>query len=388
MLSGTFGIIAFVVTLIVTVTFHEFGHYYAARRFGIKVEQFFIGFGPKIFSWTRGETEFGLKAVLLGGYVKIAGMNPWLPVAESDAARTFGAKPSWQRAIVLVAGSATHFILAFVLLVALLGPIGHQVLREGPPSVGELCPPPYPSNCPAKEAGVRAGDEILAIDGNRVRSVEEVAAAIREAARPEGKPDALRLTLASVDGVREVTVVPLQGSLPSPEGSSQRAGGIGIGFSSFETVHEPLYRAVPLAAQLTGQMIVGSVRGIGQIFSPSGLSEVFRSLGGSGRREADQPAGLVGAARLAGELSRAGQFQQLITIFAGFIVFVGVINLAPLPPLDGGHLLILLIEKVLRRKVDMRKVVPIATAVLVFFGILTFALLYLDIVRPIQNPFQ
>src|SRR5688572_28512328 len=106
------------------VTFHEFGHFITARRFGIKVEEFFVGFGPRVFSRRRGETEFGLKAILLGGYVKIAGMNPFQEISKEEWPRTFGAKPPWQRAIVLVAGSFTHLILATVVFTFLFGVVG------------------------------------------------------------------------------------------------------------------------------------------------------------------------------------------------------------------------------------------------------------------------
>ena len=102
------------------IFFHELGHFLTAKRFGIKVEEFFIGFGPRVWSFRRGETEYGLKAIPVGGYVRIAGMNPLEEPAPEDRDRIFTAKPKWQRAIVLVAGAVSHFVLAFLLLAVFL----------------------------------------------------------------------------------------------------------------------------------------------------------------------------------------------------------------------------------------------------------------------------
>jgi RIP metalloprotease RseP len=124
-MSGTLGVVAFVVALMTMILFHEAGHFVTAKRFGMKVEEFYFGlFGPKLVSVRRGETTYGVKAVLLGGYVKIAGMNPFNPVPEQERPRTFGAKPAWQRAIVLLAGSSMHVVLATVLLTFMFGAVG------------------------------------------------------------------------------------------------------------------------------------------------------------------------------------------------------------------------------------------------------------------------
>jgi regulator of sigma E protease len=140
----------------------------------------------------------------------------------------------------------------------------------------------------------------------------------------------------------------------------------------------------------TGQAAVASVVGAGKIFSPDGLSGVMDAMRGQGPRSLteDQPVGPIGGARLAGQASSAGALESLIMFLGGFIVFVGVINLAPLPPLDGGHLLVLGVEKLSRRKVDPRKLIPVSGLVLAFLIILSVALVYLDIARPIVDPFQ
>src|ERR671915_398930 len=112
------GGVVFLVAVLVAVLIHEAGHFLSAKAFGIKVEEFFVGFGPRLWSFRRGETEYGVKALPLGGYVRIAGMNPFQEPTPEEYPRTFGAKPIWQRALVIAAGPLTHFVIAFLLFVA------------------------------------------------------------------------------------------------------------------------------------------------------------------------------------------------------------------------------------------------------------------------------
>ena len=123
-MSSTVVVLLYVVVILVVVLVHEAAHFGVAKAFGIKVEEFFVGFGPRIWSFRRGETEYGLKALPLGGYVRIAGMNPFQEPTPEEYPRTFGAKPIWQRAAVIVAGPATHFVMAFVFLLIYLAALG------------------------------------------------------------------------------------------------------------------------------------------------------------------------------------------------------------------------------------------------------------------------
>jgi len=381
------GIVAFIITVLVMVLFHEFGHFITARRFGIKVEEFFIGFGPRIFSVRKGETEYGLKAILLGGYVRIAGMNPFQEIDEADRDRVFGAKPAWQRGIVLVAGSFTHFILATVVFTILFSAIGVHDVTKPLPRLQAVDLKVNGKPGPGGVAGLKAGDRVIAISGKPVSKWEDVRTEIR--ANP-GK----QLVFEVKRGTRDlrIPVTPVEAKVPSGPGKTApmiKAGQIGVA-PDFKVVRESPPVALWHGLRSTGDAMKQSVKGIGQIFSPRGLTGVFKALGASGKRplNADQPVGLVGGARLAGQATSAGAIEALIQFFAVFIVFVGVINLAPLPPLDGGHLAVLAFEKISRRKVDMRKVIPVAGAVVAFFVVLSMALLYLDIFRPISNPFQ
>jgi membrane-associated protease RseP (regulator of RpoE activity) len=382
-------LIAFIVTLLVMVTFHEFGHYVTARRFGIKVEEFFVGFGPRLFSRWRGETEFGLKAILLGGYVKIAGMNPFQEISPAEYPRTFPAKPAWQRAIVLVAGSFTHFILSIVVFAFLFGVVGIQDVDRPLTTIDEVSSELEDKPGPAAVAGLRAGDRVVAIDGEPIRSWEEVRQKIRPAAGRQ-----ITFLVERAGERKQLLITPLEVEVPAdPENpdskETERVGQIGVA-PDFEVQRDGFVTALGKGVATTGEAIVGSVVGAWQIFSPDGIADVFRALQGEGEREIteEEPIGLIGGARIAGQASAAGEIEMLITFLGGFIVFVGVINLAPLPPLDGGHLLVLGLEKLFRTKIDARKVIPVAAVVLGFFVLIAVALLYLDVARPLVDPFQ
>src|SRR5436309_9306812 len=160
--SGSLGIVAFVAALFVMIVVHETGHFLAARAFKIKVEEFFIGFGPRLLSWRRGETEYGLKAILLGGYVRIAGMNPWQPISDDERPRTFGAKPPWQRAIVLVAGSATHLVMGAVIMVFVFAVPG---LPSSTTKFAAISTTVGGVPGPARVAGLVPGDRVLEAGG-------------------------------------------------------------------------------------------------------------------------------------------------------------------------------------------------------------------------------
>jgi membrane-associated protease RseP (regulator of RpoE activity) len=376
------GVFIFIFTLLFMVTFHEFGHYITARKFGIKVEEFFVGFGPRLFSRWRGETEFGVKAILLGGYVKIAGMNPFQEVPAEELPRTFGAKPAWQRAIVLVAGSTTHFILAIILFSVLIGISGVPELRT---TVDEVAETVDDQPGPAQAAGLEAGDKILSIEGTRITNWEQV--------RPLIQPNSDRPLTFEVerDGETlelEITPVEVEAATdPANPNQTERVGQVGI-LPRVEIIKGGPLWALGQGVSTTGSAIKQSVIGTGQIFTS--MDDIFRELGGSGEREIseNQPVGLVGATRLAGQATQSGAIENLVSFLGFFIVFVGVINLAPIPPLDGGHLLVLALEKISRRSIDPKKVLPVAGVFLGFLAILTFALLFLDIARPVVNPFQ
>jgi membrane-associated protease RseP (regulator of RpoE activity) len=377
--ANSLGIWAFVITLGFMIVFHEFGHYVAAKRFGMKVDSFFFGFGPKVFSWRRGETEFGVRALPLGGYVKIAGMNPFVPVNDEDRERVFGAKPSWQRAIVLASGSATHFVFAFILLMILYAALG---LPETTTTIADVV---RDKNNPsaAQQAGLQEGDRILSIQGQEVDSFDDVRRIVSE-----NPGNSLAIEVKRDAGVVQLNAVPTPTEV-TEAGRKETRGQLGI-LSQTKSVREPPHKAVVSAGGVVIEMGRLSVVGALSFFSPRTLGRVFGALGESGQREiaGDEPIGAVGGARLAGQSAAAGGFDRLVFLLAGVIIFIGVINLAPLPVLDGGWLVMLAYEKITKRKIDLRKMVPAMVLVFAFFIMLQLVLLYLDITRPIQNPFQ
>lgn len=384
MSGGAWGIVAFVATILVMTTVHEFGHFLAAKRFGMKVEEFFVGFGPRLVSKRKGETEYGIKFILLGGYVKIAGMNPWQTVPESEVPRTYGAKPAWQRAILLCAGSATHLVLATLMLWALFGAVGisspttklasvQQELRISEDEVVEA---------PARAAGLESGDRITTINGVKVERWEQFQRVVRASAGKE-----VTIGVERKGDSLEFLLTPVAARALDAEGREMTVGLVGVNAGS-ERDALPPHTAFWEATKTTGGLVVESVKVIGKVFSPAGIGRIFSSLTGSGQREIDQPIGLVGAGRIAGQAASGGEIESLIFLLSSFVVIVGVANMLPLPPLDGGHLLLLLIERVRRKRIDLRKVVPVAVLVIGFFLLIFVALLYLDIVRPVTNPFQ
>src|SRR5436190_24171139 len=155
---GSWWAFLIVVSLIVCVFLHELGHFLTARRAGMKVTEFFLGFGPRIWSFRRGEVEYGIKAIPAGAYVRILGMNNLEEVPPADEARTYRQQGYWSRLSVAVAGSAMHFLIAIVLLVAVIAGFGLQ--RDTAWRIGQVS-----SNSPAVVAGLQPGDKVVAIDG-------------------------------------------------------------------------------------------------------------------------------------------------------------------------------------------------------------------------------
>lgn len=376
-MSETLGVVLFIVVLIVVVMVHESGHFFSAKLFGIKVEEFFVGFGPRIWSFRRGETEYGLKAIPAGGYVRIAGMNPFQEPTPEEFPRTFGAKPIWQRAIVIAAGPATHFVMAILFLtfffIAIGAPNEHRPMVEIVERTlnGQLSP--------AAKAGFRPGDEIVAVDGVPVHSPDTF---IRFTRTHVGRP--MEVTVRRARQTITLTVTPVLARVP---GLRQPVGRLGISLGAVRERTNP-FTAIGRSVIITGQTTKDVVLRLGDVFGPSALKRVGRLLAGSTERRPSDAIGVVGATRVAGAAVKAGAWDFFIGLLVGFNIFVAILNLAPLPPLDGGHLAILVYEKLRRRKPDIRKLVPLTALVTGFIILFALAITYLDIVNPIPTPFR
>lgn len=382
------GIIIFIVSVLLAIGLHELGHFATAKWFKIKVDRFFIGFGPKLWSVKKGETEYGVAAFPLGGYVRIAGMNPLEEIPPEDQPRTFKAKPPWQRAIVLAAGSFTHFVIALIILASILAIVGKTDFETATLEIAKVGTNDPKEVTPSMQVGLKPGDVVVAVAGKPVTDWEQVRAAIR--ARPEQT-----LEVVVRRGGRELTVRPTLGKCvrladgqtdceaPYPDGET--IGFLGVA-PEFLVVDYSAGGAIVQAGRDVGKGMWDSLVAFKNIFAPSSLSRLFKVAVGDAERNEGDPTSLVGIGKLSGDAASRGDFASLFLLVVSFNVFVGVVNLLPLPPLDGGHLAVLGYEKITRRDVDMRKLLPVTAMVLSIFAMLFFLLLYTDIVNPLRLP--
>jgi membrane-associated protease RseP (regulator of RpoE activity) len=386
------GVFLFIVALIVVIMIHEAGHLTVAKLFNFKATQYFLGFGPTLWSFRKGETEYGVKAIPAGGFVKIVGMNPYEEIPPEDLPRSYPNRPKYQRALLLVAGSATHWIVAYVLLVFAAMAIGYPT-GQATTEVAAIS-----QDTPAAESGIEPGDKIVAAGGNEVSTWEEVRAYIRshggEAATFTVERDGVtedvtvRLGTALItESGRPVEIAQPGEELPPPEPGQTETGFLGVSPKP-EYQTEGLIGSLGKAGEQTWDATTLSFRGIGEVFTTVFNGELWAALTGDGERAPTEgPVGLVGAGRVASDIVSEGAYLDFIHMIVIFTIFIGMMNLLPLPPLDGGHLAVVGYEAITGRQVDIRKLIPVAAAVISFFVLLFLAVLYLDLARPIQTNF-
>ena len=392
------GWVIFIVALLFSVMLHESGHFVTAKKFGMKITRYFVGFGPTIWSTWRGETEYGIKALPFGGFVKIVGMTSLDEVDDpADEPRSFRSHPAWQRIIVLCAGSFMHFVLAFVLLLVLLLGIGLQ----NPSNAAQLgtiipcvasnvtaldngvCTASNPPS-PARLAGLRPGDKVIAFDGTPVSNWTQLHNAISRA-RPGSR--------VTITVVRDGKTLTSHTTLAAVKGRS--GGYLGIEAPEVYTTVSPV-RAVQYAGSAFEQVIVGSVKGVAAL--PAALPKLF------GKDRANTAAGqvssVVGLANNTGQEVAANVGWQskvsfVLLLMAELNIFFGAFNLLPLLPMDGGHVAAIIWERIraafarLRGRpdpglVDMTKLLPVSFsifAVVIFFSVV---LILADIVNPVN----
>jgi membrane-associated protease RseP (regulator of RpoE activity) len=381
--THTTSVLIVVVALVIMIMLHELGHLLTAKWGRMKVTEYFLGFGPRLWSIRRGETEYGIKAIPAGGYVKIIGMTSMEEVDPADEPRAYRQRPFHNRLIVAVAGSAMHGVMAFVLLWGMFVFIGAE--QTNAVAVSGFAPLAHKVD-PARAAGLRSGDVVVRADGAAVHSADDLQNVIEHRA---GQP----VTLVVERAGRDLTVVVTPHADATLSGANGRIGVI-IGPP---TVRSGPIESVGKAGELFGQLVTSSFAGMGQVFSASGIKSYIHDLtsakaASQAAKTGDRPASIYGAARLAVQGAQAGP-TQLIYVLAIIIIFVGILNLFPMLPLDGGHVVIAVYERIRSRRgrpyhADVTKLTPVVWAFVLLLGFIVVSSLYLDITHPVHNPFQ
>ena len=375
------GILAFVVALLFSVMVHEFGHYLTARKFGMRVSEFFLGFGKRIWSFTRGETEFGIKAIPAGGYCRIEGMTPQDQMAEGEEGRAFFAASSAKKLIVLGAGSFAHFALGFLLIFSIFFGVGYQALL---PDITKVSP-----QSAAESAGFQEGDRLLTIDGDEVDNW-----AIDSKKIAESKGREIVFTVQ-----RGNEILTLKANPQYIEEEKRYLLGV---VTKVGVKRDGIIQSTQNASSATWALARESVKSLFTL--PTKAPELFRQTFMGEERDPNGLVGVVGAARVSGEVvgseNLAGnqRLQTFILIVASLNIFVGLFNLLPLLPLDGGHMAVAIADEFraliarIRKKprpagIDVNVLTPITMAVFVVLAVLTVVLLVADIINPISLGF-
>ncbi len=398
-LAAFFGIIgylgvaylAMVLGLVIMIFLHELGHFMTAKWTGMKATQFFLGFGPTLFSRTRGEVEWGIKALPFGAFVRIIGMSNLDPIDPADAPRAYINKSYPRRMLVITAGSMMHFIQAAVILVFVVSLVGvrdaaiiDEALIDAPRpwTIGEIRRLET-GETPSVEAGLAVGDRIVAIDDRDLDDFVGMAEYVFE--RPG---EVVTLTVERGDETFEATTTLAE----VPTDSGETIGFLGVA---------ALYDRQTLSP-VTGLGLGVDVGRVAVTFIPQRFlsPSTWANLGSlvlDGREDVsiasdeaqERPISLVGAVRISGQVAEIDWALSLLFL-AQINIFIGILNLIPLLPLDGGHAAIATYERIRSRRgqrpyrADITKLLPITYAVVALFAFIGLTTVWLDIVRPIS----
>ncbi|MFH9355091.1 M50 family metallopeptidase [Kitasatospora sp. NPDC017646] len=424
------GILVFVVGLLFSIAWHELGHLSTAKLFGIRVPQYMVGFGPTIWSRRKGETEYGIKAIPFGGYIRMIGMfppgedgritkrssSPWRSMIEDareasyeelqegDEDRLFYTRKPWKRVIVMFAGPFMNLVLAFGLFLTVMmgfgvsmavptiGSVAQCVVKAGQPT--DTCPADAPKT-PANEVGLRQGDKVLSFDGDRIRDYDQLQADIRRSAGKQVEivvdRGGQRLTFEPTIAVNDVQKydgngVPVKGQTVQAGflGFTPRSETVQLGFGqSIDRMYDMAENGVKSLAALPGK-----------------IPGLWNAVVGNAPRDPDSPIGMVGAARVSGEVfslheSAAQRVAIFVNLLAGINLSLFLFNMLPLLPLDGGHIAGAVWESVRRRfaqlfrrpdpgPFDVAKLMPVAYVVASIFIGFTLLVMVADLVNPVK----
>lgn len=376
---ASWSILLFVALFVVSIIAHEFGHYIVARKAGMKVTEFFVGFGPRIWSFRRGEVEYGLKAIPLGAYVKTPGMtNMETDIAEEDEPRTFRASSSPRRALMIFAGPAMNLLLALAGFCVVFAVYDEPTVQSRFPVI-EVATLAGDPTSPAVAAGMQTGDIVRSIDGVAIDpngSYEQVGNIVRS--RP-GKVVPIVVERAG----KQLT---LSATLGTREGCSSQ-GYLGVRPSASEAlIQRNAIEGVGEGVHFFASAAADTVTGMARVFGPAGVGRIFRTVTKSACDDlASRPVSIIGISQIGGQAVQSGA-QATIMLISVVNLALGLLNLLPVLPLDGGHLLMTAIERIRRRKnpryvIDYAKALPWFSVAIVLLVFVMFSALYLDTLR-------
>jgi membrane-associated protease RseP (regulator of RpoE activity) len=390
-LLGWGDLLLFIAILVAIVMLHELGHFATAKWAGMKVTEYFVGFGPRLWSVRKGETEYGVKAIPAGGYVRITGFTALEEVPEEDEPRAYRQQPFHKRIIVASAGSVMHVLIALVLAVILVMSFGKLTNNYTITSVEHW---PGVAQTPAALAGLRPGDTIVSIDGKTFANQNSMTDMIR---RSTGKQ--VDLGVERDGRLIHVKATPQSGKGIKVDGQALGDGGhLGIGIHQ-ATASVGLLAAIGDSFDTVWQATDETFVGIGHTFSASGLSSVYHQVTNSkaAQRAADnpvsanRPSSIIGITNLGAQSVHAGMASVLLLLIAVNLAFA-LLNMFPMIPLDGGHVAIAAYEWIRTRRgqpyyrADITKLFPVAAVFIAFLAMFVLASMYLDITHPIQLP--
>jgi membrane-associated protease RseP (regulator of RpoE activity) len=404
------GIVLFALAILLSVALHECGHMWVARATGMKVRRYFVGFGPTLWSTYRpnklGSTEYGIKAVPLGGFCDIAGMTSVEELAPEDRPYAMYKQDTWRRVTVLFAGPATNFLIGLVLIYSIAviwglpnlhapttAVVGETQCVASEVAKGKLgdCTGPGP----AALAGIKAGDVVVKVGGTDVKNFDEMVTAVRKAAGPT--PFVVKRTEngATREFTTTVDVTATQRFAAKEKGSEPvptNVGAVGVSMATFPPTQYNRLTAVPATFTFTGDLAVEIGKSLAKI--PTKVGALVHSIGG-GERDPETPISVVGASIIGGDTVDHGLWVAFWFFLAQLNFVLGAINLLPLLPFDGGHIAIAVFEKlrnlirsargkVAAAPVNYLKLMPATYVIIVVVAGYMLLTVTADLVNPIR----